>query len=130
MHLLTFLNLREATAPLRLAVLFTQGVFFNAFFLAYLLSPRTCHRAVGYLEEEAVKTYTHALHDIDTATTGDVAAWRTEPAPEIATKYWDLAPDATVRDVIAAVRRDEASHSHVNHTFGSMAALQENPFAA
>ena len=29
-------------------------------------SPKTCHRFVGYLEEEAVKTYTHALHDIDT----------------------------------------------------------------
>jgi bacterioferritin-associated ferredoxin len=38
-----------------------QGVFFNAYFLAYLVSPRACHAAVGYLEEEAVKTYTHAL---------------------------------------------------------------------
>ncbi len=38
-----------------------QGVFFNAYFLAYLLSPKTCHAFVGYLEEEAVKTYTHAL---------------------------------------------------------------------
>ena len=37
------------------------GVFFNAYFLAYLISPRACHSFVGYLEEEAVKTYTHAL---------------------------------------------------------------------
>lgn len=36
-------------------------MFFNAYFLAYLVSPRMCHAAVGYLEEEAVKTYTHAL---------------------------------------------------------------------
>lgn len=42
-----------------------QGVFFNAYFLAYLISPRSCHAFVGYLEEEAVKTYTHALHDLD-----------------------------------------------------------------
>jgi len=44
-----------------------QGVFFNLFFVSYILSPPTCHRFVGYLEEEAVKTYTHLLHDIDTA---------------------------------------------------------------
>ena len=33
----------------------------NMFFLAYLVSPRFCHRFVGYLEEEAVKTYTYCL---------------------------------------------------------------------
>lgn len=32
-----------------------QGVFFNAFFVSYLISPRICHRFVGYLEEEAGK---------------------------------------------------------------------------
>ena len=37
------------------------GVFVNLFFLAYLISPKFCHRFVGYLEEEAVKTYTHCL---------------------------------------------------------------------
>ena len=31
------------------------------FFISYLFSPRFCHRFVGYLEEEAVKTYTHCL---------------------------------------------------------------------
>ena len=61
MHLLTFLKLREPGIAFRLAVLGAQGVFFNAFFLSYLISPRTCHRFVGYLEEEAVRTYTHAL---------------------------------------------------------------------
>lgn len=37
------------------------GVFVNLFFIAYILSPRFCHRFVGYLEEEAVKTYTYCL---------------------------------------------------------------------
>jgi len=41
--------------------LLTLGVFVNLFFLAYLISPKFCHRFVGYLEEEAVKTYTHCL---------------------------------------------------------------------
>ncbi len=41
--------------------LFILGTFVNLFFLAYLMSPKFCHRFVGYLEEEAVKTYTHCL---------------------------------------------------------------------
>ena len=31
------------------------------FWITYILSPRFCHRFVGYLEEEAVKTYTHCI---------------------------------------------------------------------
>lgn len=31
------------------------------FSISYLLSPKFCHRFVGYLEEEAVKTYTKCL---------------------------------------------------------------------
>jgi len=37
------------------------GVFVTLFMMAYLISPRFCHRSVGYLEEEAVKTYTLCL---------------------------------------------------------------------
>ena len=42
-----------------------SGVFVNLFFIAYILSPRFCHRFVGYLEEEAVKTYTYCLKVIN-----------------------------------------------------------------
>ena len=126
MHLLTFLKLREPGLAFRLAVLGVQGVFFNAFFLAYLISPRICHRFVGYLEEEAVRTYTHALHDIDS--TGQASDWKRTPAPKIAIKYWRMSDDATVRDLIVAVRADEASHSHVNHTLSSIGIRQDNPF--
>lgn len=37
------------------------GMFVTVFGIAYVISPRFCHRLVGYLEEEAVKTYTHCL---------------------------------------------------------------------
>lgn len=126
MHLLTFMKLREPGIAFRLAVLATQGVFFNAFLAAYIFSPRTCHRFVGYLEEEAVKTYTHAIHDIDSG--GEAAVWATTPAPQIAIDYWRMPQSATVRDLIVAVRADEACHSHVNHTLASMAHDQDNPF--
>ncbi|GIL43101.1 hypothetical protein Vafri_893, partial [Volvox africanus] len=65
MHLLTFFELRKPGPLFRAAVIAAQGVFFNAYFLTYLLSPRTCHAFIGFLEEEAVKTYTHALEEID-----------------------------------------------------------------
>jgi threonyl-tRNA synthetase len=61
MHLLTFMNMRKPGPLFRGAVIVAQGLLCNMFFLAYLASPKTCHAAVGYLEEEAVKTYTHAL---------------------------------------------------------------------
>jgi threonyl-tRNA synthetase len=127
MHLLTFMELRQPGPTFRLAVLVTQGVFFNTFLAAYLITPRTCHRLVGYLEEEAVKTYTHAINDIDIVGS-DASIWADEQAPEIAINYWNLPFDASVRDVIMAVRADEASHSHVNHTLASMAHDQQNPF--
>ena len=42
-----------------------QGVFFNVYFLAYLMSPKFCHRLVGFLEEEAVHTYSKLVQQID-----------------------------------------------------------------
>ena len=65
MHLLTFLELKQPGPLMRLAVLGTQGIFFNGFFLCYLLAPSFCHRFVGYLEEEAVRTYTRCVEDLD-----------------------------------------------------------------
>jgi hypothetical protein len=58
MHLLTFLQLKQPGFIMRGLVLLSQGVFYNFYFLSYLLYPKACHSFVGYLEEEAVKTYT------------------------------------------------------------------------
>jgi len=40
----------------------------------YIISSKTAHRFVGYLEEEAVVTYTHCIEDIDH---GKLHAWKT-----------------------------------------------------
>ncbi|GMH33133.1 hypothetical protein BSKO_00967 [Bryopsis sp. KO-2023] len=125
MHLLTLLQIREPGFFFRSAVILAQGIFFNAFFISYLISPKVCHRFVGYLEEEAVKTYTHALHDIDS---GRLPAWSNKRVPAIAQKYWMMPEDATMRDLVANLRADEACHSHVNHTFSSMQKDDTNPF--
>ncbi|KAJ3094378.1 hypothetical protein HDU96_001713 [Phlyctochytrium bullatum] len=124
MHLLTFLKLKNPGPLFRLAVLVTQGLFFNAYFLAYLLAPRACHTFVGYLEENAVHTYTVCLKDIEE---GQIKHWGTMPAPEIARSYWRLGAGATVRDVVEAVRADEADHRDTNHLLSGLSQDQPNP---
>ena len=74
-----------------------------------------------------MRTYTHALNDIDSGGT-DARQWAKERAPKLAIEYWKMDEDATIRDVLLAVRADEASHAHVNHTFSSMGTTQKNPF--
>ncbi len=111
MHLMTFMHIAEPTAFERLLVLLAQGIFYNSFFLLYLLSPRTAHRVTGYFEEEAIQSYTEYLAEVDKGTQPNV------PAPRIAIDYWKLAPDARLRDVIVAVRADEVHHRDVNHRF-------------
>ena len=111
MHLLTFLEIAQPRWFERLLVLLAQGVFFNAFFVLYLLSPRTAHRLVGYFEEEAVVSYSRFLAEIDAGRIANV------PAPQIARSYWQLNDAATLRDVVLAVRADEMNHRDVNHAY-------------
>lgn len=110
-HLLTFIHVAQPTPSERLLIIIAQGIFFNGFFIFYLLWPRIAHRFVGYLEEEAVVSYTEYLAEIDGGTAENV------PAPQYAIDYWKLPSDALLRDVIEVVRLDEASHRDVNHGF-------------
>ncbi|VDH97347.1 Hypothetical predicted protein [Mytilus galloprovincialis] len=87
MHLMTALQLRQPSNLFRLCVVGAQGTFVTMFSLAYLMSPRFCHRFVGYLEEEAVVTYSKCLQDIQK---GSMQHWKTQAAPEIAISYWKL----------------------------------------
>ena len=52
----TFMTISQPTFFTRALVLAAQGAFYNAFFFTYLFSPKTAHRFVGALEEEAVRT--------------------------------------------------------------------------
>jgi ubiquinol oxidase len=110
-HLMTFVRIASPTWFERILIIIAQGVYFNAFFLLYLLWPRGAHRFVGYLEEEAIISYTDYIADIDAGKIENVAA------PQFAIDYWQLNPDARLREVVAAVRRDEAKHRDVNHGF-------------
>jgi len=128
LHMQAFSEVARTGPVFRAAVLVTQGVFWNLLFAFYLVSPRTAHAVVGYLEEEAVKTYTHCLAEID--------AGRLWPpgcgarVPDVAKYYWGLPADATMRDLVLAVRADEYDHARVNHTFSLIPEDAPNPFAA
>ena len=111
MHLMTFVEIAKPTRLERLIILLAQGIFFNGFFLLYLISPKTAHRVVGYFEEEAVISYTEYLNHVDKGIHPNI------PAPQIAIDYWKLPPDARLRDLIIVVREDERHHRDVNHGF-------------
>ncbi len=121
MHLMTFIHVVQPTLPERLLVLLAQGIFYSFFFLLYVISTKTAHRVVGYLEEDAVHSYTEYLAGVDNGTYANI------PAPEIAIDYWKLPPDARLRDVIIAVRADETRHRDVNHEFADELNSSEQP---
>ena len=98
MHLMTFVEIARPTAFERGVVLLAQGAFYTGYFVLYLVSRRTAHRMVGYFEEEAVLSYTLYLAEIESGRLPN------PPAPALAQRYWRLSQDATLADVVRAVR--------------------------
>ncbi|MBT8410889.1 MAG: alternative oxidase [Octadecabacter sp.] len=113
MHLMTFIQLAQPSRFERFLIMAVQLVFYNFYFFLYLLAPRIAHRVVGYLEEEAVVSYTQFLEEIDAGRVKNV------PAPQIAKAYWNLPDSAKLRDVVIVIRADEAEHRDTNHRFAN-----------
>jgi ubiquinol oxidase len=113
MHLMTFIEIAKPNAFERFLIILAQGIFYNLFFLLYLISSKTAHRLVGYFEEEAVYSYTEYLHGVQ------IGKYENIPAPQIAIDYWHLKKNARLSDVILAVRKDEMHHRDVNHYFSN-----------
>lgn len=127
MHLLTFIKMTKPGWFLRLSILGAQGVFFNSFFIAYLIYPRLCHRFVGYLEEEAVLTYTRCINELEA---GMYPEWQNTLAPDIALEYWKMPEGSNIRQLLYYIRADEAKHREVNHTLGNLNQNNDpNPYA-
>lgn len=109
MHLMTFVLIAKPTWVERMIILVVQGLMFNLYFLLYLITPGTCHRIAGYLEEEAIVSYTEYLAEIDNGSIRNV------PAPACAIGYWHLPPGAALHDLVIAIREDEIRHRDTNH---------------
>jgi ubiquinol oxidase len=116
MHLMVYVTLAQPTFLERMIIVCAQVLFFIGYFIAYVLSPKTGHRIVGYLQEEAIISYTQFLEKIDAGT-------HINPlAPTLAIHYWKLPPTATLRDVVIATRADEIRHRDTNHHFADIIA--------
>lgn len=109
MHLITFMYIAKPNWFERSIIFIAQAIFVVLYLMMYIISSKTAHRFVGYLEEEAVISYTHYLQELDDGRIANV------PAPDIAKNYWGLASDARLRDVLLVVRDDEVEHRDVNH---------------
>jgi ubiquinol oxidase len=109
MHLMIFMEIAKPNAFERGIVLLAQFFFWHFYFVLYVFFPKVAHRMVGYFEEQAVISYTEYLAQIDSGNTPNIEA------PDIAKTYYKLKSNATLRDVIIAVREDEQGHSDVNH---------------
>jgi hypothetical protein len=146
MHLMTFLDLKQPTLMFRASVAVAQLVFWNFYFLSYLISPKFCHKMVGYLEEEAVTTYTKLIHQLQQGLdcnynsfqifvahhysyfiTGQYSEWQNKQPPPIAMKYWKLREDATLVDLFKVIRADEAHHRDCNHLLSELKRDEQNP---
>lgn len=109
MHLMIFIEIAKPNWFERLLVLIAQFIFWHFYFILYVLFPKTAHRMIGYFETQAVISYTQYLEEIDAGRVTNI------PAPQIAIDYYKLNNDATLRDVVIAVRNDEQGHADVNH---------------
>ena len=111
MHLMTFIEIAKPSRIERFLILLAQISFGIFYTLLYIFFKKTAHRMIGYFEEEAVMSYSEYLAEIDN---GKIL---NRPAPKIAIDYWNLGSGATLRDVVIAVRADEAGHRDKNHEF-------------
>lgn len=113
MHLMTFVEVIKPNLLERCLVIFAQFTFIIFYGIFYIISMKGAHRFVGYLEEEAVISYTRYLEEIDSGRIPNT------PAPKFACDYWNLSSTATLRDVIIIIRDEEGAHRDVNHSFAN-----------
>ena len=109
MHLMIFIEIAKPNWFERLIILLAQFVFWHFYFMLYVFFPKIAHRMVGYFEDQAVISYTQYLEEVESGSIENI------PAPKIAIDYYNLESDATLKDVIISVRKDEQGHAEVNH---------------
>ncbi len=74
MHLMFFVEIAKPSTFERLLVLSAQGFFMTFYFFMYIFFPKTSHRMIGYFEDEAVKSYTEYLDQVENGATLNINA--------------------------------------------------------
>lgn len=110
-HLIFFLHIAQPSLLERFIIVIAQIVFTIFYLFMYIFFRGTAHRMVGCFEDEAVKSYTNYLAQIENKQIENV------PAPQVAIEYYNLAKDAKLRELVLCVREDERKHAYVNHKY-------------
>jgi ubiquinol oxidase len=110
-HLIFVLHITKPTKVERAIIVVAQVLFSMFYFSLYMISPKTAHRMIGYFEEEAVRSYTDYIQEVDLGNIKDV------PAPRAAIEYYKLRETATLRDMLWYIREDERNHGVLNHRY-------------
>lgn len=108
MHLMFFIEVAKPNWFERILILTAQLIFWNYYFVLYVLAPKTAHKMIHYFETEAVLSYTAYLELIESGAVEDT------PAPKLAIDYYGLAENARLSDMVRMVRADEARHADAN----------------
>ena len=108
MHLMFFIEIAQPNVFERWLILIAQFIFWNFYFVMYVFFPKTAHRMVHYFETEAVRSYTDYISLIELGKIDNPIA------PQLAIDYYNMPPNATLKDMIKKVRADEQKHSDVN----------------
>jgi ubiquinol oxidase len=115
-HLMSFIALARPRLWERILIAVAQAVFCTVYFILYLVSARLAHRLAAYFSEQAVRGYSEYLARLQSDDRGG------NPAPASAIAYWALPQDASVADMILAMREDEAIHRDLHHAFAEALA--------
>ena len=108
MHLMFFIDIAKPNVIERWLVLFAQFLFWQFYFLVYVIDFKTAHRMIAYFEQEAGKSYTEYLGMVERGEVPNV------PAPQLAIDYYKMKKTARLSDLIRKVRADEEHHSKLN----------------
>ena len=113
MHLMAFIKIAQPNWLERTIILIAQGVFLNLYFLLYLVAPKKLRIAWSAISRKKRSSgYTQYLEQVDSGAVENLPR-----APRMAIDYWKLPPDARLRELIVAVRADEAAHRDHNHGY-------------
>ena len=114
MHLFMFLHMTKPTFAMKATIFSAQFIFSSLFFASYMISPKYCHKFMEYFQNQAVKTYAECLDAIEN---GPLSKWDTTPAPQEAIEYYELPSDATLKDMILAIRADAAISREIHRYY-------------
>ncbi len=108
MHLMFFIEIAKPSRLERTLILIAQLVFWNYYFLLYVLAPKTAHKMIHYFEEEAVRSYTSYWRLSKTERP------KTLRHPNSRSTTTACNRDARLSDLIVRVRADEQRHADAN----------------